>query len=120
MVNDNLFKHYLQDKLGHLTHAERSVMEPVLVKYRHVFHEERSNDFQGTDLVEHKIVTGDGKLTRKPQYRVPFAIRKEMEDQVQNMLSKGAIEESTLPWSAPVILVPKKSQDGKTKVSILC
>jgi hypothetical protein len=33
VVNDALFKQ--QDKLGHLTQAERSVMGPVLVKYRH-------------------------------------------------------------------------------------
>ena len=30
------------------------------VKDIHVFHEGR-NDFQGTDLAEHKIVTGDAK-----------------------------------------------------------
>ena len=61
VVNDRSFKQYLQDKLGHLSHSETSVMEPILVKYRHVFHEEGSNDFRGTDLVEHKIVTGNAK-----------------------------------------------------------
>jgi hypothetical protein len=61
VVNDSSFKQYLQDKLRHLSHAERSVMELILVKYRHVFHEEGSNDFRGTDLVEHKIVTGNAK-----------------------------------------------------------
>ena len=80
MVNDSSFKQYLQDKLRHLSHAERSVMEPLLLKFRHVFHEEGSNDFRGTDLVEHKIVTGNAKPVRKPPYRVPFALRKEMED----------------------------------------
>jgi hypothetical protein len=105
----------MQDRLGHLTSAERAVMEPVLVKYRHAFLEEGSNDFRGTDLIGHKIVTGDAKPIRKPLYRVPFALRKEMEGQIQNMLRKGVIEESTSPWSSPVILVPKKSKDGKPK-----
>ena len=45
-------------------------MEPILLKYRHVFHEEGSIDFQGTDLVEHIIVTGDAKPIRKTPYRV--------------------------------------------------
>ena len=53
VVDDAKTKQYLQDKLGHLSHAERSVMEPVLVKYKHVFQNEWSNDFQVTDLVEH-------------------------------------------------------------------
>jgi len=90
-------------------------MEPVLVNYRHIFHEERSNDFQDSDFAEHKIVTADEKPIRKSPYRVSFALKKEMEDQVQNMVNKGVIEESTLLWSAPAILVPKKSQDGKPK-----
>jgi len=37
VVNDPSFKQYLQDKLGHLPPAERSVLEPDLLKYRHVF-----------------------------------------------------------------------------------
>ena len=113
--NDLLFEQYLQVKLGHLSKEERAVMEPVLTKYRHVFHEESSHDFPGTDLVEHRIVTGDTKPIRKTPYRVPFALRKEMEDQVQEMLRKGVIEESSSPWNFPAILVPKKSQDGTPK-----
>jgi hypothetical protein len=78
VVDDSWFKQYLQDKLGHLTQAEKSVLEPVLAKYRNVFHREGSNDFRGTDLVEHRIVTGDAKPIKKHPYRVPFALRKEM------------------------------------------
>jgi hypothetical protein len=89
-------------------------MESVFVNYRRIFHEEWSDDFQNSGFAEHKIVTADAKLIRKSPYRVPFALRKEMEDQVQNMLIR-VIEKSTSPWSAPAILVPKKSQDRKPK-----
>jgi hypothetical protein len=64
-VSDSSFRHYVRDKLGHLTQEERSVMELVLMKYRHVFHQEGSNDFKGTGLVKHRIVTGDAKPIRK-------------------------------------------------------
>ena len=38
-----------------------------------------------------------------------------MEQQVQKMLQEGVIRESNSPWSAPEILVPKRSLDGKPK-----
>ena len=94
---------------------ERGVMEPVLTKYMHVFDDDEDNQFKGTDLIEHRIVTGDAKPIRKAPYRVPFALRKEMENQVRGMLQKGVIEPSSSPWAAPAILVPKKSPDGRPK-----
>jgi hypothetical protein len=109
---DDSFRSYVKGKLSHLSPQERKVLEPVLLKYRHVFHEEGSNDFKGTDLVEHEIITGDAEPIRRPPYRVPFSLRQEMDRQVQDMLKKGVIRESTSPWSAPAILVPKKSPTG--------
>jgi len=38
-----------------------------------------------------------------------------MEAKVENMLDKGIISASNCPWSAPAILVPKKTADGKQK-----
>ena len=87
MIEDTLFKQYLQDRLEHLNQEERSVMQAVLGKYTHVFHREGGDDFQGTDVVEHRIIKGDVKPIRKPPYRVPFALSKEMNDQIQDMLN---------------------------------
>jgi hypothetical protein len=47
VIDDANYERYL-----HLSHEERSVMELVFRKYRHVFHVEGSNNFQGTDLIE--------------------------------------------------------------------
>jgi hypothetical protein len=108
-------RRYLDSTLGHLSNRERAVMEPVLTKCMNVFHDDESNQFKGTDLIEHRIVTGDAKPIRKAPYRVPFALREEMENQVRDMLQKGVIEPSSSPWAAPAILVPKKSPDGRPK-----
>ena len=71
-----------------------------------MFNHDEDAEFKGTDLVEHRIITGDAKPVRKSPYRVPYALREEMETQVRDMLKKGVIEPSFSPWSAPAILVP--------------
>jgi transposase InsO family protein len=110
---DASFQSYLNDKLSHLTDEERAVLEPVLVKYRKTFYVEGSNDFPGTDLVEHEIDTGNTRPIRRPPYRVPYALRDELDRQVETMLDKGIIEPSASAWNFPAILIPKRSLDGK-------
>ena len=53
--DETKFRKYADSVLGHLSKHERAVMEPVLRKYLHVFHLDE-NRFQGTDLVEHRII----------------------------------------------------------------
>jgi hypothetical protein len=106
------FRKYFHDVLRHLSNEEKGVMESVLSRYSYVFHLDKNSPFKGTDLVEHHIVTGDGW---KAPYRVPFALRQEMETQVKDMLMKVVIEPSHSPWGAVALLVPKKSLYGKPK-----
>jgi hypothetical protein len=113
--SEHLYNKLLQGKLDHLSQAERRHIEPVLMKYAHVFHDENTNDFKGTQVIQHQILVGDTKPVKKPPYRMPFALRQEMQNQVEDMLQKGIICPSTSPWSAPALLVPKKSLDGKPK-----
>jgi hypothetical protein len=74
----------------------------------HVFHDEDTNDFKGTDIIEHQIIVDNVPPIRRPQYQTPYALREEMRAQIETMLDKGVIRESNSPWSAPAILVPKK------------
>ena len=60
----------------------------------HVFHDEDTNDFKATDVVEHEIIVERDTPIRRPQYRTSFALREEMKSQIDNMLSKGVIRES--------------------------
>jgi hypothetical protein len=49
-------------------------------------------------LVEQKmIITGNAQPIRKAQYRVPFALWQEMENQVKDMRNNGVIKESNSP-----------------------
>jgi hypothetical protein len=73
------------------------------------------NDIKGTSVIEHEIPLNETRLIRKPQYRIPYALREEMQTQVKNKLDRGVIRESRSLWSDPAILVPKKSLNGKPK-----
>ncbi len=48
--------------------------------------------------------------------RIPYAHREESEHQINEMLDKGIIRESTSPWSSPIILVKKK--DGEMRFCV--
>ena len=105
----------LKVKLNHLPRKERQLLEPVMWKYAHPFHDEETNDFRATDVVEHQIELEDTRPIRRPQYRTPFALKGEMKARVENMLTEGIIRESSSPWVAPSIIAPKRSGDEKPK-----
>jgi len=101
--------------LDHLLPEEREHIEPVLMKYAHIFRDEKSNDFKGKTFIEHPITVGDAQSMRRTQYRTPYALRAEMEQQVQKMLQKGVIRPSTSPsWSR--YFISQKIRGRKSKI----
>jgi hypothetical protein len=61
---DTKTKKYLRDSLAHLSDKERAEIEPVLMRYAHVFHDDESGEFGKTDLVRHRI---DDRYRKKPR-----------------------------------------------------
>ncbi|GBP00092.1 Retrovirus-related Pol polyprotein from transposon 297 [Eumeta japonica] len=47
------------------------------------------------------------------QYRLPHVHKEEINRQVSELLKEGIISPSVSPWNSPILLVPKKSQDGQ-------
>jgi len=64
-----VFKKHVDVKLEHLSRAQRKIIEHVPIKYAGIFHENDGNDFKGTDVVVHKIGTGDATPMRKAPYK---------------------------------------------------
>jgi len=87
--NEAIYTKFVKGKVDHLHSKDREKIKPVLVKYAHVFHDEESNDFKATDVVEHEIILQDTTPIRRPQYRTHFALKDEMKAQVDNILPKG-------------------------------
>lgn len=49
-------------------------------------------------------------------YRYPYIYRREVQEQIKNMLQPGIFRPSTLEWSTPIWIVPKKTDaSGKVK-----
>jgi len=69
--NKALFDKLLGGKLDHLNKNEKRLIGPVLQKYAHEVHDEETNYFKSTDVIEHKIVVTDTTPIRRPQYRTP-------------------------------------------------
>jgi len=113
--NEALYNKLQKGKLDHLSHDDRQLIEPVLLNYAHLFHNKETNDLPGTNVFQHEELVGDASPIRRPPYRTPYALRGEMKSQKKIMLEKGIIRQSNSPWFAPVILVPKKSPDGRPK-----
>jgi hypothetical protein len=113
--NEALYRKLLRGKLDHLSLKDRQNVEPILVKYAHTFHEKGSNDFKGTNVIEYEISFNDTHPIRRPPYKTPYALRDAMQTQVQKMLDKRVIRPINSPSTAPALLVPKKSADGKPK-----
>ena len=93
---------------------QRQLIE-LVEEYQDVF-SSGEGDLGRTNVVRHKIPTGDNTHTCQRNYRQPYHQRQEIQRQVDILLEKGVVEESVSPWSSPVLMVPKK--DGSSRFCV--
>ena len=70
-------------------------------------------EFPGTNLVMHKIDTGDAPPFRQRMYRATPEAKKGIARQTAEMLKMGIIEETDSEYLSPVILVSKKNGEKR-------
>ena len=73
-------------------------------------------DLGRTRLVKHTIDIEGAMPISQPPRKIPLAKKDEAEGAVQEMRRQGVIEQSTSPWSSPVVLVRKK--DGTNRFCV--
>lgn len=114
--NDNRVRELLNElKLEHLNKEEKREITNIVAKYADVF--QLTGDKLGTCNVykqQLQIKPGSVPSYSKP-YRVPFEQREEVKKQINKMLEDDIIEAAASPWSAPILIVPKKSAPGEQK-----
>lgn len=63
-----------------------------------------------TNVLKHIIETGDSPpIAQRPYYVSPY-VQKEIDEEIDRMLSLGVIELSSSPWCNPVVAVKKKNK----------
>uniref|UniRef100_A0A1Y1KWY5 Reverse transcriptase domain-containing protein n=1 Tax=Photinus pyralis TaxID=7054 RepID=A0A1Y1KWY5_PHOPY len=103
-------------KTEHLTKDEKFSLQRVCSKYADLFQLE-DDPLTVTNVYQESIQLKPSTtpVYIKP-YRLPQSQKEEIHSQIQTMLDNDIIEDTKSPWSSPLLLVPKKSeQEGKKK-----
>lgn len=94
-------------------HAPPELLK-LCLEYSHIFampgDEGSTNNFY-----KQKLILKDDIPVYVKNYRLPQTQKCEIDNQVNNLLSKNLIEMSTSSYNSPLILVPKKSPSGVKK-----
>ena len=105
----------IQEWTEGLPQEERIKAEKFLKGYSTIF--AQSGEIPGrTNLIKHRINTGECSPIRQRPRRLPLAKREEVEKLIDDMRKEDVIEPSHSPWCSPVVLVKKK--DGSTRFCV--
>jgi hypothetical protein len=89
-------------------------LRQVLEEFKDVFKEEVPAGLPPSlRHVDHAIDTGDMRPVNKNAFPLSVQQLKEQMKQVESLLQKGLIRESTSPWGAPVLFVAKKTGEWR-------
>ena len=96
-----------------------SVVASLLQEYGDVFPNDVPSRLPPIRGIEHQIDFVPGtKIPNRPTYRSNPKETKELQRQVEELLTKGHVRESMSPCAVPVLLVPKK--DGTWRMCVDC
>ena len=103
-------KHHFD--LSHVPLHQRPALEGLLQEFNDLF-ATRDIDLGCTHNVTLKIDTGDHPPIKQKPYRTPFALRPELERQIEELLKADIIRPSNSPWSSPMMLIPKGTTEKR-------
>lgn len=102
-------------RINHLNEEEKHKIVQLCNKYSDIFHQENI-PLSSSNTVQHHIRTSTEQPIYVRPYRHPHAMREEITNQIQKLLSNNIIRPSISPYCSPVWLVPKKADaSGKIK-----
>lgn len=94
--------------LSHLTDVQRNELLQILDCYPEIFAEKPGF----CNLVEHEIVTVSNFVPKRSKpYKVPEALKAEVDRQIEVLLKDRFIRPSTSPMTSPIVCVLKKTKN---------
>ena len=87
---------------------EKLKVKELLLQYHDIF-ALCDEELGETDIVTHSIDTGMSPPVKSTPRRLPYALRKELEEELETLLRTGCVEPSVSPYSSPLVLVHKKT-----------
>ena len=96
-------------KLDHLNKEQQEQLLKLLSKFEAAFSTAKAPLGKVTCLKAEIKTNPPDQVVYTPQYRIPHALRGELEKIIQDLLKQGVIEPCLSPYSNPVLLVKKKN-----------
>jgi len=90
-------------------------------KWQKLVQEEYGDLLEGigkTDVIEHRIDTGDNKPIAIPNRRIPVNYMDAVADHVRELLGQDVIEESQSEWRFPLVIINKKDNTIRMTVDL--
>ena len=101
--------------VNHLDLRKQTEIDKVIEKHKSLFAKDKYDVGKVTEYEAHIDLMVDKYCYKRP-YRCTPKDRKEIEDQIGNLLNKNLIEESYSPFGAPVTLAYKKEKKKKKTI----
>src|SRR5438445_110649 len=102
-------------KIGKVEEEQENEIRRLIKKYKEIC-AISSTKLGKTNVVKHKINTGDHEPIAQKQFRADKKRRTIIKEEVNKMLKDRIIKKSEGPWSSPVVIVTKK--DGSARFCI--
>jgi len=102
---------------NHLNHCEEKIIKNLIDKYKNIFAKDKY-DIGVVKDYEARIDLIVDKYCSKRPYRCTIEDKKEIEEQISELLKRNLIEESYSPFAAPVTLAYKRDENRKSRLCI--
>ncbi len=118
ITTNDIIKHEVRARLKELSINQnlsidkKAMLAELIIKNMDCF--QWNNEILGqSKLAVHEVNTGSNLPQVQRQYIIPHAARESLLTQLDDMLKVNVCRESNSEWRSPVLLIRKKSDDGK-------